>query len=240
MARNREADKAIRQVADRVLALVVNAPELVEMITEREIARRIAAGELMKAESLRNATFEMVPVGRVAGLNEAVDTALRHLDVGEIREAIEVLEATIPEEELERPDVAEQLRTMGLDDEPEDDDDPEDDEPEDEQADAAEPAPRRRPAPEVVVDDDEDDPARPLGMPDLTKKYDCQGCEAPITGEQAQRSTITCRAKLCRDCVPRWDLKTRSLRPLEPAPEGEPEPDPETAEAAPEPAAATG
>lgn len=220
MAKDREAERQIRKVADRVLSLVVNSPELVAMITEREIARRISTGELVRADSLGNTQFEMIPAGRVGELNGAVDTALRHLDNGEVNEAMAVLEATIPDEEIELPGVGEQIREMGLGEEEPDDDAPE--EAEEPEAAPVEPA-RRRAAPDEVVDEEEGDPARPLGMPDLGKKYDCQGCEAPITGEQAQRSTITCRAALCRDCVPRWDLKTKTLRPVEPAPEPGPD-----------------
>lgn len=222
MARDRQAERAIRVVGDRILSLVINEPELVRMITEREITKRIAASELVRTEDLRAGEFEFTPKGRLKQANDAIDEALKALDAGDPERAMTILEATIPPEEVLQSDPAAHLHAMAQDDEddpgPESEPGPEpeaDDEPagEDDRGGEEERVRRAHIDPEAEVEEEDLHPARPVELPRSDRKYDCKGCERPITGDQAQLSYISVRTELCRECLPNWDRKAGALRP---------------------------
>lgn len=213
---------AKRQAGERLLAAIQADEDLVDLLTRDTIEAKVEAGELLRGDALRVGKFEMVPVGEMDKLKDAIDSALSELERGQVRAAMDILEDTIPEDDTvdaevidadPEPDGDGQVLALGPGDDAGGEADPE----------PAKPRARRRhtPAPpEADEDEATDDPRRPIGLPRADRTYECEGvdledvaCGAIIQGTQAQFSFTRFRRKLCASCAVSYNVASGKVEP---------------------------
>jgi hypothetical protein len=181
--------------------------QLSEAVAEAVIARKVKAGELIRAEDMMvGPGLALHPAGLVQRLETAIDDALDALDDGSPTRATAILEATLPEP-VEPAADGEQDDVDGADEveAPEPEAQPEVEAP------SQEASRRRRPRPESEGAP-LPPPGRPAGFPNLDGEYECASvdsdgnvCGDKITGKQAQLSVTRFRVRLCRDCMEVYD-----------------------------------
>lgn len=195
--------RALRSAGDRLIAVIFADEQLSEAVAEVVIDRKVAAGELVRAESLMvGPGLALHPAGLVQRLEAAIDDALDALDDGSPSRATAILEATLPE-----PAAPPQAEPIDEDEDPDSDSEPQP------QVAAVEdlPARRRRARPEGE-EAPPPPPGRPAGFPDIDGEYECASvdtegvvCGDKISGKQAQLSVTRFRVRLCRDCMEVYD-----------------------------------
>lgn len=170
------------EVAQLVIDRLANDEQFVEEVTRKEITRRIEAGELVPAESLRvTGGLELTPVGRVSSLETGVKVLLAVLaDVEELTDAQQEAIARVQElisEPAQPPDQAGEADGLDLD-----------------QADEH-PIPVAEPVLESAAEPD-DSRRYPTGFP-AGASYVCGSCSGTVSEEQALLSWTRFREVLC-------------------------------------------
>lgn len=225
----RRYDTRRRSAAERLISAVLADEDLVVFVSEAYVEEQISKGVLLRTADLRAGQHEFQPAGLRARLEAAIDEALDLLDNGKVREAMDVLESTIPgvgDSGGYDPDIVD---AVVIEDDDEDEEGPAEPvgaaPPGSPQLNAGDPEPepephgerrRHRPVREPDEDDEPEVGPRPVELPRLDRTYECKGvmadgnipCGAQVDGQQAQWSFTRFRAELCKTCMAGYNSAT--------------------------------
>lgn len=181
----------LRDAADSLLAAAMTSPAIIDAVSQAEIDRLVAAGELIPRERLQlGPGLELAPMGRMADLEHAIIDALEYIEANKPRKALQALWKVMP------PPADE---AGPGDEEPGDDAEPEATEPPPGPA-AEQPQADEQPQQDQETENEPSTAALPRrAAPDPDEPQTCQTCGTDTDYDQALMSYTRFRLVLCRE-----------------------------------------